>query len=71
MNALYEKYPIIGQVRGRGLMQGIELVTDRESKEPGAILANAMLNECKKAGMLIGKGGLYGNALRIAPYTYC
>ncbi len=67
LDALYEKYPIIGEVRGRGLMQGIELVTDRESKEPAAILANAVLNECKKAGMLIGKGGLYGNALRIAP----
>ncbi len=67
LDALYEKYPIIGEVRGRGLMQGIELVTDRDSKEPGTVLANAMLNECKKAGMLIGKGGLYGNSLRIAP----
>lgn len=67
LDALYEKYPIIGEIRGRGLMQGIELVTDRESKEPAAILANAMLEESKKAGMLIGKGGMYGNALRIAP----
>ena len=67
LDALFEKYPIIGEVRGRGLMQGIELVTDRESKEPGSVLANAILNECKKVGMLIGKGGLYGNTLRIAP----
>jgi len=67
LDALYEKYPIIGEVRGRGLMQGIELVTDRESKEPATVLANAVLNECKKAGMLIGKGGLHGNSLRIAP----
>ena len=67
LEKLYEKYPIIGEIRGRGMMQGIELVTDRESKEPAGMLANAVLEQSRKAGMLIGKGGLYGNALRIAP----
>lgn len=67
LEKMYEKYPIIGEIRGRGLMQGIELVTDRESKEPAGMLANGVLEQCRKAGMLIGKGGLYGNALRIAP----
>ena len=67
LHDLQAKYPIIGEVRGRGLMQGVELVADRETKEPGAAHANAMLNVCRKLGLLIGKGGLHGNALRIAP----
>lgn len=67
LNKLAEKYPIIGEVRGRGLMQGIELVVDRETKEPAAHLANGMLEESRKTGLLIGKGGMYGNTLRIAP----
>ena len=67
LDKLYEKYPIIGEVRGRGLMQGIEVVTDRESKDPAAALANAVLVETRKVGLLIGKGGMFGNALRIAP----
>lgn len=67
LKALQEKYPLIGEVRGRGLMQGVELVTNRETKEPAAAHANAMLNTCRQLNLLIGKGGLYGNVLRIAP----
>lgn len=64
---LQDKYPVIGDVRGRGLMQGVELVSDRDSKEPSPLATNALLNEARQLGLLIGKGGLYGNALRIAP----
>lgn len=67
LNALMQKYPIIGEVRGRGLMQGVELVSDRDSKEPAAHLANGMLEASRRAGLLIGKGGMHGNTLRIAP----
>lgn len=67
LEQLQEKYTLIGDVRGRGLMQAVELVKDRQTKEPASEHTNAMLNTSRKLGMLIGKGGLYGNALRIAP----
>jgi 4-aminobutyrate aminotransferase-like enzyme len=67
LEELQQKYPLIGEVRGRGLMQGIELVLDRQSKKPASKHANALLNRCRQIGLLIGKGGLYGNTMRIAP----
>ena len=67
MHALAKKYPLIGEVRGRGLMQGVELVSDRRSKEPAPQHANAVMEAARKTGLLIGKGGMLGNALRIAP----
>ncbi len=48
-------------------MQGLELVSDRASKEPGPDLANQLMEATKTEGLLVGKGGLYGNAMRIAP----
>lgn len=50
-----------------GLMQAIELVEDRASKKPDAVRTSALLEEAKVEGLLIGKGGLYGNVLRISP----
>ena len=67
LHALQTKYPLIGQIRGRGMMQGIEMVTDPNSKEPAAAQANELLNAARKMGLLIGKGGMYGNTIRIAP----
>ena len=50
---------------GAGLAgQAIELVKDRKTKEPDAQLANRLMEETKKRGVLIGKGGLYGNVIR-------
>ena len=65
--ALKDKYPVIGDVRGMGLMQGVELVEDRKTKEPATKRTAKLLEATKKQGLLIGKGGLYGNVLRIAP----
>ncbi len=64
LEELKEKHPIIGDVRGRGLMQGIELVKDRETKEPAADAVLKVFEETKRRGVLIGKGGLYGNVIR-------
>ncbi|MGB7070604.1 MAG: aspartate aminotransferase family protein [Pyrinomonadaceae bacterium] len=61
---LKEKYPIVGDVRGMGLMQGIELVKDRKTKEPNPEAVLKVFEETKRQGVLIGKGGLYGNVIR-------
>lgn len=61
---LQEKHAIIGDVRGMGLMLGIELVKDRKTKEPNAEAVLRVFEETKRRGVLIGKGGLYGNVIR-------
>ena len=67
MDRLWEKYPLIGDVRGKGLMQGIEMVTDRQSKEPAPKAVAQLFEETRERGLLIGKGGLYSNVIRISP----
>ena len=57
---------VVGDVRGKGLMIGIELVGS-DGFTPNASAAVAALEACKQRGLLIGKGGLHGNCLRIAP----
>src|ERR1700728_4593739 len=64
---LQKKYPVIGDVRGLGLMQALELVTDPVTKEPAAALATEMLEAARERGLLIGKGGMYNNVLRMSP----
>jgi 4-aminobutyrate aminotransferase len=61
---LKEKHPSIGDVRGMGLMQGMELVKDRKTKEPHPQGVLALFEETKRRGVLVGKGGLYGNIMR-------
>jgi 4-aminobutyrate aminotransferase-like enzyme len=67
LDGLAEKHAAIGEVRGMGLMQGVELVKDRATKEPAPQAAAAVLESAKDHGLIIGKGGLYGNVLRISP----
>ncbi len=70
LDALQKKFPkTIGDVRGKGLMQGLELVRDETIKDrtPAPEAANRLFEETKKQGLLIGKGGLYNNVIRVAP----
>jgi alanine-glyoxylate transaminase/(R)-3-amino-2-methylpropionate-pyruvate transaminase len=67
LERLQEKYAVIGDVRGMGLMQGLELVKDRQSKEPSPQATQQLFEATRELGLLIGKGGMYGNVIRIAP----
>lgn len=67
LRKLQERFPLIGDVRGQGLMIGVELVTDRQTKTPAKEQTAALLERCRELGLLIGKGGLNGNVLRIKP----
>ena len=64
---LMRRHQIIGEVRGLGLMLGIELVRDRISKAPASSEAALIADRMREHGVLIGKGGLLGNVLRIKP----
>ncbi|MBV9280369.1 MAG: 4-aminobutyrate--2-oxoglutarate transaminase [Chloroflexi bacterium] len=59
------RYPLIGEVRGLGAMVAMELVRDRESKEPAAAETASILHRCHDAGLLVIKAGLYDNVLRV------
>jgi 4-aminobutyrate aminotransferase len=67
LRELQNKHPLIGDVRGMGLMQAIELVKDRETKEPAPEATNKFMEECRREGLLIGKGGMVGNVIRLSP----
>ncbi len=67
LEGLQQKHPIIGEVRGMGLMQGVELVQDRKSKAPATQETVRLLQAARDNRILIGRGGLYGNVLRISP----
>ena len=63
---MQEKYPALGEVRGMGLMLGLEFV--HEQKKPAPDVAVKLMEKTKEKGLLIGKGGLYGNVIRITPH---
>ncbi len=65
--ALQERFACVGDVRGMGLMQAMELVDDRATKAPAPKLLARLLEAAKGESLLLGKGGLYGNVVRITP----
>lgn len=67
LRELLETCPLIGEVRGKGLMIGIELVSDRQEKTPAAAQAKEARKRCREAGILIGVGGPLANVLRLQP----
>jgi alanine-glyoxylate transaminase / (R)-3-amino-2-methylpropionate-pyruvate transaminase len=67
LEALQARHRLIGDVRGMGLMLGVELVRDRGTKEPATQETLAVWETMRDLGVLVGKGGLFGNTLRIKP----
>ncbi len=67
LRALQSKHELIGDIRGLGLMLGVELVKDRKTRVPAKEETLAFLEKVREQGILIGKGGLDGNVLRIKP----
>jgi 4-aminobutyrate aminotransferase len=67
LDSLAKEHDWIGDVRGMGMMLAIELVEDPKSKEPSPKKTNELMEAAKAEGLLLGKGGLYGNTIRLAP----
>jgi alanine-glyoxylate transaminase/(R)-3-amino-2-methylpropionate-pyruvate transaminase len=67
LTKLSQKHRLIGDVRGKGLMIGMELVKDKVTKEPAKDEANQLMELTRERGLLFGKGGALGNVLRIQP----
>ncbi|MBK9171289.1 MAG: aspartate aminotransferase family protein [Bryobacterales bacterium] len=64
---LQEKHELIGDVRGMGLLLAMELVEDRKTKAPASAATNRLMEAARDQRILLGKGGLYGNVLRLSP----
>ncbi|MCY4644188.1 MAG: aspartate aminotransferase family protein [Bacteriovoracales bacterium] len=67
LKELQGDFPLIGDIRGRGLLIGLELVQDPKAKTPAPKETSELMERAKDEGVLIGKGGLYGNVIRLAP----
>lgn len=67
LNQLKARHKVIGDVRGRGLMLGIEFVKDRATKEPAKEACAQAVENARELGLLLGKGGLWGQTIRFAP----
>lgn len=67
LNKIAEKSPYLGDVRGMGLIMGLEFVTDKASKTPAPQLIRPVIDECAANGLLVGSVGMYGNVIRVAP----
>ena len=67
LDALQEKYEIIGDIRGRGLFLGIELVKNKKTKEPATEQAKEIINKMKERGVLLSTDGPYNNVIKIKP----
>jgi len=64
---LMKKFEFIGDVRGMGLVYGVEFVKNRETKEPAPDLTRDIVVRCVANGLMCGKLGVHGNVMRVAP----
>jgi 4-aminobutyrate aminotransferase/(S)-3-amino-2-methylpropionate transaminase len=62
-----ERCPCVGDVRGMGLVMGVELVKDKKTKEPAPDLTRKLIDLAAQNGLLIGSVGVFGNVIRVAP----
>ena len=67
LEEVQERCPYLGDVRGRGLVIGLEIVRDKKTKEPAADLTKKLIVKCAERGLLIDSVGLFGNVVRVAP----
>ena len=67
LQSLAESHDYVGETRGKGLALALEIVTDKTSKKPDPAKTTAILEAAKENNLLIGKGGFYGNVIRLAP----
>jgi 4-aminobutyrate aminotransferase-like enzyme len=67
LHALQAKHQLIGEIRGMGLLMAIELVEDRQTKKPATAQTAALMEATRENRILLGKGGFYGNVLRLSP----
>ena len=67
LKTIAQKCPYLGDVRGMGLVMGMEFVKDKATKEPAPELIKPIINNCANNGLLVGSVGMYGNVIRIAP----
>ncbi|XP_057723961.1 alanine--glyoxylate aminotransferase 2 homolog 2, mitochondrial-like [Arachis stenosperma] len=67
LSSLMDKHEIIGDVRGKGMLLGVELVKDKKLKVPANAEMLHIIEKMKDMGVLVGKGGFHGNVIRITP----
>jgi 4-aminobutyrate aminotransferase-like enzyme len=67
LTGLWKKYDFVGDVRGMGLVIGIEIVESKDNKKPATDLCKKIISRCAELGLLLGKVGMYGNVIRVAP----
>ena len=67
LRALQSKHPAIGDVRGRGLMLAIEMVSDQSTKEPDPVTTAAVFESCREQGLILSKSGPTQSVLRMVP----
>jgi len=67
LEKLQKKHALLGDVRGQGLMLGVELVKDGKTKEPARQECSEVLERARERQLLVGRGGLFGNTLRLTP----